>query len=232
MALVNSVKTTDQLPRNRGFSLVEAKVGSVGPSAMMSSKIGFNVAASLRRASPLAEALEADNTPAFSIQTGMKIPSKDEVRQADDKTTRMESLMRVPKHRPAAIKYDFDPVNRTLVPFTHEDTDQFGNLPLINTLREPVRYNGVPKATVTQPPGFFEADMAKWEKKFEKATTDRKNFKRVTMSSTHFNVLNANENLKATFDLDKSLASTKYTGGQLIPKTSEFKQVLKRRNSR
>ena len=129
MALVNSVKATEQLPRNRGFSLVEAKVGSVGPSAMMSSKIGFNTAAQQRRASPLAEALEADNTPAFSIQTGKKIPPKDEVRQAEDKVTRMESLMRVPKHRPAAIKYDFDPVNRTLVPFTHEDTDQFGNLP-------------------------------------------------------------------------------------------------------
>ena len=59
--------------------------------------------------------------------------------------------------------------------------------------------------TVTQPPAFFDDDMAKWEKKFEKSNNERKNFKRFTMSNTNFNILNKNENLKATYDLDKVL---------------------------
>lgn len=44
------------------------------------------------------------------------------------------------------------------------------------------------------------------------------------MSKDHFNVLNHNDNLNSeAYDADKTLARTKYTGGQLIPKTSEFK---------
>jgi hypothetical protein len=104
--------------------------------------------------------------------------------------------MKVPKHRPSAIKYDFDPVNRTIVPFTQEDLEQFGNLPLINTLREPIRFNKAPQTTVTQPPGFYDDDMLKRDKKFEKSIADRKAFKRFAMSNTHFNVMNTNENLR------------------------------------
>jgi len=125
--------------------------------------------------------------------------------------------MRVPPHRPAATKFDFNPINRKIIPFTQEDKDQFGNLPLTNTLREPIRFDGPPKQTVTQPPAFYDDDMAKWDKKFEKSIQDRKNFKRFAMSNTHFNVLNSNDNVKTTYDLDKNLNSTSYTGGQLIP---------------
>ncbi len=44
--------------------------------------------------------------------------------------------------------------------------------------------------------------------------------------------MNSNENVKDSFDLDKILGSTRYTGGKLLPQTSELKKVLKRRKSR
>ena len=113
--------------------------------------------------------------------------------------------MRVPSHRPAATKYDFDPINRTMVPLTKEDDNQFGNLSLITTLREPIRYDKAPVSTVVSPPAFYDDDINKWTKKFEKANNDRKVFKRTVMNNTHFNILTKNENLNATYDLDKLL---------------------------
>ena len=51
--------------------------------------------------------------------------------------------MRVPQHRPAATKYDGENGKRTLA-LTQEDTTMVINLPLINTLREPKRYDFKP----------------------------------------------------------------------------------------
>jgi len=51
--------------------------------------------------------------------------------------------MRVPTHRPAATKFDGENGPRTLA-LTQEDTAIFVNLPLINTLREPKRYDFKP----------------------------------------------------------------------------------------
>lgn len=44
--------------------------------------------------------------------------------------------------------------------------------------------------------------------------------------------MSTNENLTHNHDPDRTLANTAYTGGQLLPKASEFKNVLKRRKSR
>ncbi len=203
--------TSPALPKkHRGFSLIESKVGSVGPSATLTNKQGFS---STRNGSSTFAMQSEDTTPVFTVKLGQKIPPKDEHRTPGSQSARMGDLMRAPAHRPSASKYDFDPVNRTLVPFTQEDIDQFGNLPLINTLREPMRFTGPPKTTVTQPPGFYDDDMAKWDKKFEKSLADRKAYKRFAMSNTTFNVLNTNENIKSTFDMDKTLQATNYTGG-------------------
>lgn len=81
---------------------------------------------------------------------------------------------------PAAAKFDYDPINRTLVPFTQEDAGLYNNLPLVNTLREPQRYREGPlPGTVTQPPRFYDEDQNKWQAKFAKSIQDRKAFKRL-----------------------------------------------------
>lgn len=176
--------------------------------------------------------LPTESTTVFHVRSDTKIPDLEDVRSPDDRQERMLSLMSVPKHKPAASKYDFDPVNRTIVPLTGEDTEQYGNLPLINTLREPRSFDYVPKTTVANPPKFYDADQEKWAKKFEESIKDRQRFKRTAMRIMSFSAVNSNPNVKKTFDPDASLQGTSYTGGQLIPKQSEFKQVLKRRKSR
>ena len=83
----------------------------------MSSKNGLSATKVIEGIS----ASPADNTPVFSVGTGQKIPPKEQVRSPEHSQARLESLMRVPSHRPAATKYDYDPINRTIVPFTKED---------------------------------------------------------------------------------------------------------------
>ena len=78
----------------------------------------------------------SDNTAAFKIGTGYGIPDGKYVRTSDRIAERMESLMRVPRHKSARKKFTGDPADRTIAPLTHEDTTQFANLPLITTLRE------------------------------------------------------------------------------------------------
>ena len=176
--------------------------------------------------------LPEEHQTVFHIRSDSKIPGIEDIRTPDARLERMQSLSKVPKHKPAAPKYDFDPKNRSILAFTQEDTEQFGNLPLINTLREPKSFDYVPKTTVANPPKFYDDDQAKWVKKFEETIKDRQRFKRTAMKIINFSAMNSNPNVKKTFDPDQTLAGTSYTGGQLLPKTSEFKQVLKRRKSR
>jgi len=120
--------------------------------------------------------------------------------------------MRVPNHRPAATKFDGENDKKQLA-LTQEDMSIFINLPLINTLREPRRYDFKPKTTVSSPPKFFDEDMEKWKKKFEKAIKERKEFKSLYMSNQKFTILNSNDNINNSFDPDKTLKQTSYTGG-------------------
>lgn len=85
-----------------------------------------------------------ENTPAFTVAVGKKIPNMEDHRSPEHKSAALESIMRVPKHRPSAVKFDGDPTRRALA-LTHEDSELHGNLPLINTLREARRYDAKPK---------------------------------------------------------------------------------------
>lgn len=141
--------------------------------------------------------------------------------------------MSVPTHRPASIKFNPDEMVKTMIPLTQEDKELSGNLPLINTLRQ---------AGITSPraddgghgaPSFYDDDQRKWAKKFAKAIGDRQEFKKKYLSTRKTTVLNSNDNVTSKgMDWDAKLKNTAYTSGQLIPHTSEFKQVLKRRKSR
>ena len=74
--------------------------------------------------------------------------------------------------------------------------------------------------------------MEKRYRKYEKALLERRKHKRAAMAQQSFNVLNSNDNLEATYDPEQSLRDAKYTGGQLLPRRSEFKAVLSQRKSR
>lgn len=139
--------------------------------------------------------------------------------------------MRVPQHRPAAVKYDGDPANRAMIALTQEDREIFSNLPLVTTLREPKRYSEKPLTTNPQPPKFYDEEQEKWSSKFEKSIKDRQDFKKKFMKTQKLTILNSNDNLKKTYDPEQTLKGS-YTGGQLIPAFSEFRKVLKRRKSR
>lgn len=115
---------------------------------------------------------------------------------------------------------------RTLIPLTHEDKEQSGNLPLIQTLRS---VNPKSSASVTQggaPPSFYEEDLKKWAKKFANSIKERNEFKRQYLSDRKTTCLNSNDNIRASFDLDQKLSTINYTGGQMLPTKSEFKRVL------
>lgn len=229
MALDLEQSAAKGIGHSRRFSLINSRVGGMGPSAQIASR---SPQRSLDRLASVRAQIPEIDTAVFRVDTSAKIPDMADLRSPEHRTIRNDSLMRVPNHKPPAKKYDYDPVNRSTVPFTKEDEGQFGNLPLINTLREPIRFTKVPQSTVCNPPRFYEDDQAKWAKKFETSIKERKEFKRSKMARAHFNCLNSNTNLNDAFDWDAKLEGTAYTGGQLIPAKSEFKQVLKRRKSR
>ena len=109
-------------------------------------------------------------------------------------------------------------------------------MPLLNHLRQPHSLLGKsPKgAAGGSPPSFYEADQDKWRRKFAQSVLERTQFKKKYLSDRKTSVLNQNDNLLLNdeTDWDQKLKKTHYTGGQLIPTKSEFKQVLKRRKSR
>ena len=147
----------------------------------------------------------------------------------------------------------------TIILFYREDTCQFINLPLINTLRDNsksvdpnatfVRSNTdedgeggkdeMPKGieTVPNPPSFYYNDIEKWNKKFAKHIKERDHFKRQFARTSQMTCLTRNTNVKIG---DDSIAQTgrkgKKAGVSIDPndanRPSLFNQVLKRRKSR
>jgi hypothetical protein len=82
-----------------------------------------------------------ERTPVFKIDQATKIPDKKELHSPERKLERMDSLMRVPAHRPSASKYNFDPETRNSITLTQEDLNLSINYPLMNTLRVPFHLN-------------------------------------------------------------------------------------------
>lgn len=47
--------------------------------------------------------------------------------------------------------------------------------------------------------------MEKWNRRFEKAIVERKEYKRAVMSTEQFSVLNSNDNLDKNYDWERTL---------------------------
>ena len=60
---------------------------------------------------------------AFFVNSEQKIPEIRTIRSPDVRAERMESLMQVPAHRPASIKFNKEEMARTLIPLTQEDKE-------------------------------------------------------------------------------------------------------------
>jgi len=82
-----------------------------------------------------------ERTPVFKIDQSTKIPDIKELHSPEKKLERMDSLMRIPVHRPSASKYNFDPETRNSITLTQEDLNLSINYPLMNTLRVPFHVN-------------------------------------------------------------------------------------------
>ena len=112
--------------------------------------------------------------PAFRI-TKSSIPEKGTMRSKYGTQDRLDSLMRRPNHKSGTKKFDPENSERTIAPLTCEDTSQFCNLGLMNSLRQNTA--GVSSAkkslkashaglTIDNPPSFYDDDMRKWGDKF------------------------------------------------------------------
>lgn len=91
-----------------------------------------------------------------------------DLRPSEVRQERMDSLMSVPSHRPAAVKFNAETMSRSMAPLTQEDKEQSGNLPLINTLRQP---NLSPYKSLSNagPPAFYDDDIRKKESRFARS---------------------------------------------------------------
>ena len=63
-------------------------------------------------------------------------------------------------------------------------------------------------------PSFYDDDMKKWKKKFEKAVSTRGTHKRHILSMDKRTILATNDNFLGK-DADVKLAEPKYTGGNI-----------------
>ena len=82
--------------------------------------------------------------------------------------------MSLPDHKPIIPKFYASEMQRSLVPFTQEDKELYGNLPLVNTLRKPITTpNWQAGGTGSNPPSFFDDDQEKWRKKFAGSIKER-----------------------------------------------------------
>ena len=91
---------------------------------------------------------------------------------------RLDVLMRKPKHKQGTVKFDADSVERTFVPLTREDINQFCNLGLMNSLRQNTATVSSAKKSqaglaLDNPPSFYDEDMRKWGEKFAKSVKQR-----------------------------------------------------------
>jgi hypothetical protein len=59
-------------------------------------------------------------------------------------------------------------MNRSLVSYTGEDTEQTTlNLPLVKSLREPIKLTGNSGVTPSEPPNFYDEDIRNFQSKFD-----------------------------------------------------------------
>ena len=59
-------------------------------------------------------------------------------------------------------------MNRSLVSYTGEDTEQTTlNLPLVKSLREPIKIKGNSGVTPSEPPHFYDEDIKNFQSKFD-----------------------------------------------------------------
>ncbi len=141
--------------------------------------------------------LNFESMPAFTIKTAKGIPDKSLIRTGDTSRNRMGSLMRMPQHKQGTEKFDKSVHDRTIAPLTSEDTSQFGNLSLMNSLRttQPSVTNGRGRSMgIDNPPSFYEDDIKKRMEKYAKAIKDRNNFKRQYFSNERKTILAGNDN--------------------------------------
>jgi len=168
-----------------------------------------------------------DSAPAFKIESTKGIPNKSSINSIRRNRERVEALLTRPMHKTGTLKFDGDPSKRTQHSLTHEDTGNFANMSLMSTLRAGKAFaTGDDKlhTTIENPPSFYENDMNKWKKKFEKAVSTRATHKRQIMSMDRRTILATNDNFVPR-DADARLAEPKYTGGNIQPQKSEFKKV-------
>lgn len=62
-----------------------------------------------------------ESMPAFTISTMKGIPDKNNIRTENTSRNRMDSLMRVPKHKSGTTKFDREKDARSIAPLTSED---------------------------------------------------------------------------------------------------------------
>lgn len=204
--------------------------GPVGSGALKAS-----AAMSLGLSSPRANSPKSPKTSlAFTIEKDRGIPTKDEMRTADARSNRMDSLLRMPAHKQGTTKFDAVADQRTIAPLTQEDIGQFANLGLMSTLRNNAGGVTARNRSIVQvenPPSFYDDDLKKKQEKYAKAIKERIAYKRSYLSSERRSIHTTNGNV-AEADADKKLADSRYTGGQITATRSEFKRVVQRRKSR
>ena len=77
-----------------------------------------------------------DSAPAFSISPEKGIPGKGSISQVNRTRERITDLMNLPNHKSGTVKFDGDPLKRTIAPLTGEDTTNFINMNLMSSLRQ------------------------------------------------------------------------------------------------
>jgi len=137
-----------------------------------------------------------ESAPAFKIDPFRGIPNKSSINAVRRNNERVEALLSRPSHKSGTMKFDGDPGKRTLHTLTHEDTGNFANMELMSTLRQGRAFGSVDKTgmSIDHAPSFYDDDMKKWKKKFEKAVSSRGVHKRHILSMDTRTILATNSN--------------------------------------
>lgn len=193
----------------------------------------------------------------FHVKPGKAIPDLSEQRKMQ-KEERMNSLLQRPAHKEAIMNGTLQEAVQDFnkVPLSMEDKGCFGNLPLINTLRQSSNtqvmggsYVSAKKKgadddedkknnrSITQcnPPTFFNEDMDKWNNKFANAIKDRERYKKQMFKTSQISCQTTNTNVMGLLtNTDKNAEGLEKEASREVQKLnkSTYMQVLKRRKSR
>jgi hypothetical protein len=91
---------------------------------------------------------------------------------------------------------------------------------LTESLRTQIKFINKKESLVTNPPSFYDEDVANYAAKFDRAVKMRKEFKQRYFPTRDFSILTSNYNAQLDFDANHSIH--RVTGGQLFPAKSEF----------